>query len=75
MLQDVGCNEVILVYHNFIVVIVVWVHFIVAENVNPKAWPEHKGPCKVATEVRDMFEKSSIADIDTQIAKYKRDAT
>ena len=34
VLQDVVCNGVTLVYHNFIVVIVVWAHFTVAENVN-----------------------------------------
>jgi hypothetical protein len=34
VLQDVVCNEVTLVYQCFFAVIVVWVHFIVAENVN-----------------------------------------
>ena len=34
VLQDVVCKGATLEYNNFFVVIVVWVHFIVAENVN-----------------------------------------
>ena len=38
-----------------------------------KAWPEHKGPCKEA--VKELASiGNSIADIDKQIAEYKRDA-
>ena len=39
-----------------------------------KAWPEHKGPCKEAVAVRTLMGKSSIADIDKQIAEYKKGA-
>ena len=39
-----------------------------------KAWPEHKGPCKEAMIIRDSIGKTSIADIDKQIAEYKKNA-
>ncbi len=39
-----------------------------------KAWPEHKGPCKISVGVRNSFEKSSIEDIDKQIAELKKGA-
>ena len=38
------------------------------------AWPEHKGPCKEAKGEMDSIGKTSIADIDKQIAEYKKDA-
>ena len=39
-----------------------------------KAWPEHKGPCKVAQKAIASIGLTSIADIDKQIAKYKKNA-
>ena len=38
-----------------------------------KAWPEHKGPCKVAVKELTLI-GNSIADIDKKIAEYKKDA-
>ena len=38
-----------------------------------KHWPEHKGPCKVAVEVRNMIGDNSEI-VDKKIEEYKRDA-